>query len=197
MIFNYNFKFNIEKINSFISQNNLKILDFGCGLGNWKISDLKSTKVKKIVFFDKDRKLIKHLKKKYNLKKVEVEFNYKKLQNKEFNLIIISSVIQYIPPAKLKNILFFLTKKKQNVYIILNDIPFLPRPIEFMLLPLFNLKRFFFVTSLLFSSQYNDLNYFLYKKKDFRIYTKKFKIRFIKNFHDLKFLRYGVIMKLK
>ena len=63
MIFNYNFKFNIEKINSFISQNNLKILDFGCGLGNWKISDLKSTKVKKIVFFDKDRKLIKHLKK--------------------------------------------------------------------------------------------------------------------------------------
>ena len=66
-----------------------------------------------------------------------------------------------------------------------------------MLLPLFNLKRFFFVTSLLFSSQYNDLNYFLYKKKDFRNYKKKFKIRFIKNFHDLKFLRYGVIMKLK
>ena len=50
MIFNYNFKFNIEKINSFISQNNLKILDFGCGLGNWKISDLKSTKVKRSFF---------------------------------------------------------------------------------------------------------------------------------------------------
>jgi hypothetical protein len=87
--------------------------------------------------------------------------------------------------------------RKNVVSFILSDVPYLPRIIEFILLPLINLNRFFFVLKILFSRKYINLNYYKYRKNDFNIFKKDFNIKFYKNLHDLKILRYTVILKKK
>jgi len=112
-------------------------------------------------------------------------------------LILFSSVIQYISHKKLKKIINDLSKKKKNLIIIITDVPFLPRFFEFLLLPIFNLKRFLFTLSLIFSKKYSKINYFTYQKKDFYKFKKKFILKYNNNIHDLRFLRYSLIMSLK
>ena len=126
-----------------------------------------------------------------------VNFNFNAICKKnDYNLIIFSSVIQYIPQSRLKKIIDVLCKNKK-VSVIFSDVPFLPRIVEFFFIPLFNIKRFFFILSLIFSRKYIKTNFFLYQKKDFDCFKKKFKVVFVRNLHDLKFLRYSVIMKPK
>ena len=197
MIFHYKYYYNISKIVNLIDLKKLHILDFGCGLGNWKTQDLKKTFLRKITFFDKDKKLLDILKKRYKSKKAEINFNYRSIIKKNYNLIVFSSVIQYIPPKKLRKIIFDLSKNKKHLSIMITDIPFLPRPLELIFLPLFSLKRFIFVIKLIFSSNYKKMNYFLYKKKDFKKYKSKFSIKYFKNLHDLSVLRYSLIMRIK
>ena len=143
MIFQYEYKFSLNKIIKCSNSNNLNILDFGCGIGNWRIDDIKSKHIKKITLFDKNKRLIKILKKRYRSKKIDINFNYNKVvKNKFFNLIIFSSVIQYMSPKELLELISKLKKNKKKLIIIITDIPYLPRFIEFLLLPFFFAANF-------------------------------------------------------
>jgi hypothetical protein len=198
MIFKYNYHFNISKIQRLVNSKKLKILDFGCGLGNWNKKIIYSKLINKIILYDKNKNLINILKKKYPSQKIEINFNLKKIiKIKDYNTIIFSSVIQYISQDKLKKIIKKLTKGKKNITIIFIDVPYLPRIIEFFLLPFFSFKRFLFTLKLLSSNNYNKINYFLYNKEKFKPFNKKFDLKFLCNLHDLKFLRYTLVMKLK
>ena len=197
MIFHYNYPINISKISHFVKLKKLKILDFGCGIGNWNLKDANLKKIKKIILYDKNLALKKLLKKKYNGKKFSIEFNYKKIKKKKFNIVIFSSVIQYIPKNQLKKIIDDLIKSKKELFIIFTDVPYFPRIVEFLLMPFFNLKRFIYVFKLIFLSDYKKMRFFIYRKDNFNIFRKKFDLIFLSNLHDLKFLRYSLVMKLK
>jgi 2-polyprenyl-3-methyl-5-hydroxy-6-metoxy-1,4-benzoquinol methylase len=182
MIFHYNYPINISKITRITKLKKLEILDFGCGIGNWIPHDVNLKKKKK---------------KKYSNKKFHIEFNYKNIIKKKFNVVIFSSVIQYIPAQRLKKIINDLEKNKKKLFIIFTDVPYLSRILEFSLLPFFNLKRFIYVLKIIFLSEYKKINFFIYKKNSFNIFKSKFNLIFSKNLHDLKFLRYSLIMRLK
>ena len=195
MIFHYNYQLKLKKISRLVNVKNFSILDFGCGIGFWSSDTTKSKNLKKIIFYDKNKELIPLLKKKYNGKKIKIKFNYNQILKENYNLIVMSSVIQYMSPKKLKILLNALTKNKRKIAIVILDIPFLPRFLEFILMPLFNARRFLYVFSLLFSQKYKKLNYYFYYKKDFKTFEKKFKLSFVTNLHDLKFLRYTAILE--
>ncbi len=198
MIFQYEYKFDLRKILKTANLKRLNILDFGCGIGNWNLKDINSNQIKKITFYDKNKELINFLRSKYKSKKVNIDFDYKNIvKNNLFNLIIFSSVIQYIPQEKLKKIISEFTEEKSKLVIIITDIPYLPRFLEFLFLPFLNFKRFFFTLNLVFSKKYNKIDYFTYEKKYFNKFKKKFSLKYIHNLHDLKMLRYSVIMTLK
>jgi 2-polyprenyl-3-methyl-5-hydroxy-6-metoxy-1,4-benzoquinol methylase len=197
MIFHYNYPINISKITRITKLKKLEILDFGCGIGNWIPHDVNLKKIKKIILYDNNPNLKKLLKKKYSNKKFHIEFNYKNIIKKKFNVVIFSSVIQYIPAQRLKKIINDLEKNKKKLFIIFTDVPYLSRILEFSLLPFFNLKRFIYVLKIIFLSEYKKINFFIYKKNSFNIFKSKFNLIFSKNLHDLKFLRYSLIMRLK
>ena len=54
-----------------------------------------------------------------------------------------------------------------------------------------------YVLKLVFLSEYKKMNFFTYKKNSFNIFKNKFDLIFLKNLHDLKFLRYSLVMRLK
>tara|TARA_Y100000590_G_scaffold355294_1_gene408977 strand:- start:7583 stop:8191 length:609 start_codon:yes stop_codon:yes gene_type:complete len=202
MIFKYNSFLNIKLIQNLVRTKNLKILDFGCGTGVWSQNNLKNKNIKNIILYDKNKKLIKILKKKYSQKKVKINFSLKSIiKKKNYNLVIISSVIQYMSIAEFKKIINLIAqnkrKQKRNFHIIITDIPVLPRPLEFILMPFFNIKRFLFFLSVIFNHDYKKLKFYLHEKKDFSFLKNKFKIIFTKNIHDLKYLRYSIVLKLK
>ena len=202
MIFKYNSIVDIKKIQNFTRIKKFEILDFGCGTGIWSQKNLNNKNIKKLTLYDKNKELIKILKKKYNQKKVKINFNFRNAIKKgKYNLIIISSVMQYISITKFKKLIELFTedkkKRKKKLFIIITDVPLFPRPFEFVLMPFFNLKRFFFVFKMLFSNEYQKLDYYLHKKKDFDFLKKKFNVKYFQNFHDLKYLRYSLILKLK
>ena len=202
MIFKYNSFLNIKLIQNLVRTKNLKILDFGCGTGVWSQNNLKNKNIKNIILYDKNKKLIKILKKKYSQKKVKINFSLKSIiKKKNYNLVIISSVIQYMNIAEFKKIINLIAqnkrKQKRNFHIIITDIPVLPRPLEFILMPFFNIKRFLFFLSVIFNHDYKKLKFYLHEKKDFSFLKNKFKIIFTKNIHDLKYLRYSIVLKLK
>jgi len=197
MIFHYNYQINIKRLISLTDYKKLNILDFGCGKGLWpnKIKTIK--KINKIILYDNEPSLFPLLKQKYNSKKFQVNFDLNKiLKNKEYNVIVFSSVIQYIPHVNFKKLLQKLTKNKKTL-IVVSDVPFLPKFIEFLLLPFFNIKRFFFVVTLIFSKKYKSMNYFTYDKKYFSYLKKRYNIKYISNLHDLNKLRYAVILRPK
>ena len=57
--------------------------------------------------------------------------------------------------------------RNNNNYIIITDIPKYPRFIELLLLPLFNIKRFFFVVKYLMNKEYRKIKYYYHKDDDF------------------------------
>ena len=152
----------------------------------------------KIILFDREKKLINFLKKKYKTKKIKINFSYKNILKKEkYNTILFSSVIQYIEKKKLKKLIYDMVGNKNKKTFIFSDVPYMPRFFEFLLLPIVNLKRFIFVCKIIFNKKYKNLNYYRYKKDDFNIFKKDFKINFYSNMHDLKLLRYTVVLKTK
>jgi len=202
MIFKYNSIFDIKLIQNFTKIRQLQILDYGCGTGVWTKKNLENKDIKNITLYDKNKGLLKILKKKNRQKKIEINFNLKSIiKKKNYNLVIMSSVIQYISITKLKELIETITqskkKERKKLFIIIADIPILPRPLEFILMPFFNLKRFFFVIKMIFNNEYKKLNFYLHKKDDIFFLKKKFKTLYAQNIHDLKHLRYSLILKLK
>ena len=198
MIFNYNSRINFHRLLNLINIKKLEILDFGCGRGIWLEKALKNKKLNKIVLYDENIKLIPILKKKYSSRKIKINFNLKNILEKEdFNLIIFSSVIQYMKKDYLEKLIRNLVKNKKKLFIVIIDIPFLPRPFELLLMPFLNLKRFLYVLQFIFLKDYKKLNYQTYKKDDFKFLKNKFKLKFTSNFHDLNYLRYSLILELK
>tara|TARA_B100000959_G_scaffold27748_1_gene26666 strand:+ start:181 stop:777 length:597 start_codon:yes stop_codon:yes gene_type:complete len=198
MIFNYNSRINFHRLLNLINIKKLEILDFGCGRGIWLEKALKNKKLNKIVLYDENIKLIPILKKKYSSRKIKINFNLKNILEKEdFNLIIFSSVIQYMKKDYLEKLIRNLVKNKKKLFIVITDIPFLPRPFELLLMPFLNLKRFLYVLQFIFLKDYKKLNYQTYKKDDFKFLKNKFKLKFTSNFHDLDYLRYSLILELK
>ena len=198
MIFNYNSRINFHRLLNLINIKKLEILDFGCGRGIWLEKALKNKKLNKIVLYDENIKLIPILKKKYSSRKIKINFNLKNILEKEdFNLIIFSSVIQYMKKDYLEKLIRDLVRNKKKLFIVITDIPFLPRPFELLLMPFLNLKRFLYVLQFIFLKDYKKLNYQTYKKDDFKFLKNKFKLKFTSNFHDLNYLRYSLILELK
>ena len=123
------------------------------------------------------------------------------MRKRNYNLVIISSVIQYISIIKFKKLIEIISKskkkRKEKLFIIITDIPIFPRPFEFVLMPFFNLRRFFFIFKMVFTNEYKKLNYYLHKRQDFYFLRKKFNIMYAQNIGDVKYLRYSLILKLK
>ena len=111
MIFDYLEQIDLKEIKKLTKLIKLRILDFGCGMGIWSRKDLKQSFVQKITLYDKNNKLQKKLNEKYIEKKINVVFDLKKiLQKNDFNLVIISSVVQYMNIFKLKKIIHKISK---------------------------------------------------------------------------------------
>tara|TARA_B100000780_G_C21115233_1_gene451125 strand:+ start:1041 stop:1646 length:606 start_codon:yes stop_codon:yes gene_type:complete len=199
MIFNYDhYQIDIKTLIKLSGQKKRRILDFGCGKGVWGQNRTSIKGIDKIILYDKEKKLTGFLKKKYKLKKIKINFNYKKILNEEkYNIVIFSSVIQYIEKNKLKRIIYDIAKNKSREIFILSDVPLLPRFLEFIILPILNFRRFIFVCSIIFSRKYKNVNYNYYKKNDFNFYSKDFDVSFHSNLHDLKLLRRTIVLKLK
>ena len=197
MIFDYNYQLNLKKIQNISNLKNLKILDFGCGKGMWSNKSLRNKKLKKIILYDINKKLSGYLTNKYRNKKIKINFDLTKIQKENYNLVLFSSVIQYIPKFKLFRLLNKLSNNKEKKNILIVDIPFLPRPLELIFMPFFNLIRFIFVLKLFFLKEYKKINYYTYSKSDFSFLKKKYHLKFATNIHDLPFLRYSLFLKLK
>ena len=117
-IFNYNYNLidfqDIIEIKKKFKLKKLNILDFGCGLASWEKKHLNNKIINKIFLYDNNKKLISLLKKKYKHKKIILNFNKKKIFKKNINLIILSSVIQYMSKKELIS-LFSEIRKKYNM----------------------------------------------------------------------------------
>ena len=200
MIFNYNFKINTKKVLELTGLKSANILDFGCGTGIWSDEDINNNeKIHEITLYDKNEKLRNYLIEKYKKNsKIKLDFEYNSVvKNKKYNLVIFSSVIQYLPFEEIKSQINKLKHEKKELVIIIIDVPYLPRFIELIFTPFLSLKRFIFICKLIFSKNYKKINYFIHKRQSFLFFEKDFEINFIPNLHDLKILRYSVILKLK
>ena len=71
MIFNYNSRINFHRLLNLINIKKLEILDFGCGNGIWELSKINNKRIKKIVLYDKNKKLLPKLRKKYKNIKIK------------------------------------------------------------------------------------------------------------------------------
>ena len=174
-------KFNIKKLN---------LLDFGCGSGSWDNMIIQK-EINSLCLYDKNKNLIPILKKKYNSKKIFIEFNKKKIFRKRINLIIFSSVFQYIDESEMKKIFSEILRiyKKKKIYIFINDHPLKKRIIEILMLPFVNINKFFYSISLIFNIEYLLTKYYFHNIMDNKYILENFKIVKMGFVNDMNYLR--------
>jgi hypothetical protein len=170
-----------------IIKNNSTILDYGCGKGVWS-----SSVVKKFYLYDKNKKLIPFLKKKYS--KSNFYILKKPIFNKE--VFLSNSVIQYIDDKNLH----LLKKKiidKFNI-IIFSDIPKYPRIIEGIISIIFNPQRLLLALYYFFNHEYRKLGFY-YRSFDkiVSVLNKYYNIQIIENLTEEKITRYTIVFKKK
>jgi 2-polyprenyl-3-methyl-5-hydroxy-6-metoxy-1,4-benzoquinol methylase len=198
-IFKYFSRLDTVTIAKIINKKKINVLDYGCGVGTWTKKDLINKSFNKITLYDKNQKLYNYLKEKYKNRKVLINFNKNKVleNNKNYDLVVLSSVAQYLSKNELRKILNKLkNRSKKTVYLII-DIPKFPNYIEFILLPFFNIKRFFFSLSLIFNAEYKKIKIYNHNYKSYKFLKKQYKIKRISNLYDLKFLRYTLMIEAK
>jgi 2-polyprenyl-3-methyl-5-hydroxy-6-metoxy-1,4-benzoquinol methylase len=198
-IFKYFSRLDTVTIAKIINKKKINVLDYGCGVGTWTKKDLINKSFNKITLYDKNQKLYNYLKEKYKNRKVLINFNKNKVleNNKNYDLVVLSSVAQYLSKNELRKILNKLkNRSKKTVYLII-DIPKFPNYIEFILLPFFNIKRFFFSLSLIFNAEYKKIKIYNHNYKSYKFLKKQYKIKKIPNLYDLKFLRYTLMIEAK
>tara|TARA_B100000029_G_scaffold419020_1_gene424342 strand:+ start:330 stop:947 length:618 start_codon:yes stop_codon:yes gene_type:complete len=201
-LFQYKYKLidfkDILKIKKISKIKKINLLDFGCGDGSWDQKQIIK-KINSIYLYDKNKDLIPFLKKKYNSRKVFIEFKKNKIFKKKINLIVFSSVIQYMSDKELNMIFSKISKvyKNKKLYIFINDHPLKHRLIELFALPFINLKKFLFSISLIFKIKYLMTRYYshnIYKKK---YIIDNFIIKKMGFINDMKYLRGKFILTLK
>ena len=94
-----------------------------------------------------------------------------------------------------KKILIDFEKKSKRITFLIIDIPKYPGFLEFILLPFFNIKRFFFSVNLIFNKEYKKTKKYNHKFESYNFLKDKFKIEKIENLYDLRFLRYTLVIK--
>jgi len=182
-------KFRLKKLN---------ILDFGCGIGFWEFEQIKI--INNIILFDKNKKLIPYLKKKYSKNKnISINFNKKEVFKKNINIILISSVIQYMNNLELEELFSEISKKynKKEIIVFINDHPVNFRIVEFFLLPFINIRKFFESLKLILRIKYLKTNYYKHDLKQKKFIKKRFNVTDFGYIEDMKFLRKKFILTLK
>ena len=149
---------------------NAQILDFGCGLSTFSKKDLD--KISNIIYYDKNIEL-------KPLYKNELFFSQiNKIKKFKFDLIIISSVIQYLNKNELsKTLLLLKTLLNDKGCILILDIPIYNRYFEFIFWFFFDFNRFLKAIKLISNNLYLKEKYYKHNLYDF----KKFKVKILKN----------------
>jgi len=200
VLFKYNYKLldlkDILKIKKINKLKKINILDFGCGDGVWEENKIKD--INKIILFDKNKELIPILKSKYKSNKIIRNFNKKIIFTKNLNLIIFSSVIQYMSDKELKSTFKKILKvyKNKKLIIFINDHPIASRYIELFMLPFINWEKLLYSVSLIFNWKYLQTSYFkhnIFKKK---YIVDNFKIKDFGYLKGMPFLRKKFLLTL-
>ena len=189
-LYNIRKKFKIKK---------LTILDYGCGLAPYFNHKVDTNQISKIYLYDKNRGLKTHLKKKFkNKKRFFINFSKNKVFHKKINLIIFSSVIQYISDKELKKIFTQIIKsyKKKKIYIYLNDIPSKNRFIELLFLPFIDFKKFLYSLKLIFNKNYLNLKYYHHDIKKKVYITNHFSFKNLSYMNNSKYFRQKYLLEL-
>ena len=195
--YNENSKFFAQNLKKIISSKkinfrNSTILDFGCG--NCLLH--KHIKFKKVLLYDPNIEFKKKLKVKNS--KIYKNLDHLIKSKVKLDIIIINSVVQYVPPKELKRIFKKLIRKiKKKGIIIVSDIPTHGRLIEFF----YDLNVFFFIRVFLYlirNPRYLNLNFYIYRKKNMinLINNKNTKLELIQNLNIAK-SRYTVLISKK
>ncbi len=186
-------KYSAKSISKFLKRinvkiNKLEVLDFGCG----PCTMHKFLNFKKVYLYD-----INNFTKPKQKNKYVVIKNYNSIfKNKnKYDLIILNSVIQYIKPNILINLLKSLKKKlKQNGIIFLGDIPKSNRILEILMSK--NLKKIYYLLKyFLLNRAYYQTKYYLYKELFFKKKFRKDKIIFFSSNSYFFKGRYCVVIK--
>ena len=177
----------------------LSILDYGCGRAIHFDDKIDPNQINSVYLYDKNKKLKTYLKKKFkNRKKIFVNFNKDQVFNNKINLIIFSSVIQYIGDQELEKIFVQIVKKykKKKIYVFLNDIPTKNRFIEFLFLPLIDFKKFLYSLTLIFNMNYLNLKFYLHDIKKKIYITNNFSIKNLGYMSNNKYFREKYLLEL-
>ena len=188
----------ILKIKKISKIKKINLLDFGCGSGSWDQKKINK-EINSIYLYDKNKDLMPILKKRYSSRKVSLEFNERKIFKKDINIIVFSSVIQYMSDKELNEIFSKIIRiyKNKKIYIFINDHPLKKRIIELLMLPFINFNRFVYSLTLINKIQYLITKHYyhdIYKK---RYIVNNFFIKKIGFIDDMKYLRGKFILIAK
>ena len=115
------------------------------------------------------------------------------------NLIIFSSVIQYMNDNELNKIFYKIIKiyKNKKICVFINDHPLKNRIIELLYLLFLNLDRFFYSISLVFRPKYLMTKYYFHNIYEKKYIVNNFEIKKIGFSKKMKNLRGKFVLVLR